>query len=123
MSLMEESPIHGSVVAVGCGLGKTLITLLQTLVTARKIARALEEDPNCGLTQAATLVLCPGPSIEVWQADVEKFFPGIFTIHQFYGTVYSVKNAARRKTLINPPTYANLNSILGDLDPTAKQVS
>ncbi|TAQ83067.1 hypothetical protein B7494_g8609 [Chlorociboria aeruginascens] len=56
-------------------------------------------------------------SIEVWQADIAKFFPGVFTIHQFYGTENTITIPARLRTLVQPSTVERLNDILTALDP------
>jgi hypothetical protein len=78
---------------------------------------AAEKDPNVKPVFAATLVLCPPVSVEAWQKDIVKFFPGVFTILQFYGTEFSITDQNRLATLVHPPTIDRLNADLSALDP------
>jgi hypothetical protein len=123
MAQAEEGPIHGTIIAVACRLGKTLSTLAMIKFANVAQRKAAEENLIEQQTYAATIVCCPGASVEVWQADIEKFYPGLFTVHQFYGTTFSITNPARLQTLVTPPTIKRLNAILSSLDPHNPQVS
>jgi hypothetical protein len=78
---------------------------------------AAQKDPNIKLDFAATLVLCPPVSVEVWQKDIEKFFPNVFRILQFYGTEYSITDQNRLATLVSPFNIDTLNKRLSKLNP------
>lgn len=112
----ERSYQHASIISLGCGLGKTLSALLLVKSAVDEMVAAAQKDPNAKLDFAATLVLCPPVSVEVWQKDIEKFFPGVFRIHQFYGTEYSITDQNRLATLVTPSTIDRLNDILSGLD-------
>jgi hypothetical protein len=117
MALMEGSYIHGSIIGLACGLGKTLSTLMMVYYTAQEKAAKMAQDPTKGLQHAATLICSPSVSIEVWQADAEKFFPGVFTIHQFYGSRATVTDPTRLKTLVEPHNITGLTQITAGFDP------
>ena len=113
----ERSYQHASIISLGCGLGKTLSALLLVKNAVDEMVAAAEKDPNIKLDFAATLVLCPPVSVEVWQKDIEKFFPGVFRILQFYGTEYSITDQNRLATLVSPATIDRLNEVLSELKP------
>lgn len=70
----------------------------------------------------ASLILCPGNSIEVWQQDIQKFYPKKIKVFQFFGTESSVTNPDRLKTLL-PNNVEALNKKLQELDPFDPEVS
>lgn len=123
MAQSEENFIHGSIIGLACGLGKTLCSLLAVLKINERQRQLATEHPETPQKYKATMVCCPGPSVEVWQADIEKFFPQTFTVHQFFGTETSVTNLARRKTLVIPPNITEFNRICQQLDANDPQVS
>jgi hypothetical protein len=123
MCLQEMDPVHATIIALACGIGKTLTTLLMIKITNERQRQAELDNPRDIQAYRATLVVCPGASVEVWLADIEKFFPGLFTIHQFYGTEVSVTNPSRLKCLVLPPTIGEFNRRCEALDPRDPQVS
>jgi SNF2 family DNA or RNA helicase len=122
----EGRPWHASIIKVACGLGKTLSAILALYAMNRhKQARDREElarDPRHVPHYKPTLILVPSPSVDVWIKDFDRFFPGVFTLHMFYGTETSIKDTERQKILVTPGTIARLNEIEASLDPTNPQV-
>lgn len=114
----ERGPLKATLMALACGLGKTLIALMVVKCSNEEQRRdaAKNTDPDFQQEYAATLVLCPPQSVEVWQKDIEKFFPGVFKVWQFYGSEFSITDQKRRDTLV-PPSIDALNDILLALDP------
>ena len=117
----EQKIYHFALVALDCGLGKTLTTLVFIISSTRERARHNALHPDKTKKFKATLVLCPADTIEVWHQNIEKFFPKKpLKIYQFYGTPKTVP-ASRLSNLIS--TINELNIFLKDLDPLNPQVS
>lgn len=119
----EVGRLHASLIKLACGLGKTLCTLMFILKTNEMQRRLTATNPEIPQKYAATLICCPGGSVAVWQADIAKFYPNVFTIHQFYGNESNVTNSMVKKTLVTPSTTDRLQKILRDLDPNDPKVS
>jgi len=115
MIQQEAGPIHGGINASDCGAGKTLEMLGLVYASAlRDIA-----DPGV-LSYFATLIPCPAPLVGQWIEAIEKFFPGIFTIRQYYGTPDTV--SAERASITLGSDARDLDIFLGSLDVTAPTV-
>jgi len=107
--------------ALGCGLGKTVTALLSILIINDRQIKAAAENPDAEQKYQASLIICPGQSVEVWQLDIEKFFPKRIKVRQFYRTLATVTNNRRQKTLIDGGVET-LNKMLQALDPDDPEV-
>ena len=67
--------------------------------------------------------MCLGASVKVWQADINKFFPRVFVIHQFYKTEYLITDLRCLKTFVSLWTIKMFNTIYSKLDPNNPNVS
>jgi SNF2 family DNA or RNA helicase len=121
MAQQEDTPIHASMLALGCGLGKTVTALLSILIINDRQMKAAAEHPEEKQTYQASLVICPGQSVEIWQLDIEKFFPKRIKVRQFYRTLATTTNNRRQKTLIDGGVDV-LNKTLQALDPDDPEV-
>jgi SNF2 family DNA or RNA helicase len=121
MHLQEQKMYHFSLIALDCGLGKTLTTLVFIISSTKERLKTNALYPEDAKEFRATLVVCPAGAIDVWYQDIEKFFPSKpVKIYQFYGTPKTVPGS-RLSNLIT--TVDELNSLLDGLDPTDPQVS
>lgn len=121
MHLQEQKMYHFSLIALDCGLGKTLSTLVFIISSTRARVRTNASYPAHTKEFRTTLVACPAGAIDVWHQDIEKFFPTKpVKIYQFYGTPKTVPSS-RLSNLIT--TIDELNTLLNGLDPTDPQVS
>jgi SNF2 family DNA or RNA helicase len=120
MHLQEQKMYHFSLLALDCGLGKTLSTLVFIISSTRERFSMNALYPDDAKRFRATLVICPAGAIDVWHQDIEKFFPNKpVKIYQFYGTTKTVPSN-RLSNLIT--TVDELNTLLKELDPTDPQV-
>ena len=87
MYLQEQTLYAWSILALDCGLGKTITALALILKAnyAKIEYNALYPDDQ--KTYCASEVICPAGAIEIWYEDLKKFFPkGPLKIYQFYGS-------------------------------------
>jgi len=123
MHLQEQGSVKFSLLALSCGLGKTLTCLYHILREVRYQQELEAKDPSLPKRPyAASLVLCPGTSVEVWMRDAEKFFPNILVMKQWFGSESNIHNAVRAGQLI-PPSCRALQEFLDGLDATKPEVS
>jgi SNF2 family DNA or RNA helicase len=64
MALQEGGPLNGGILALDCGLGKTITTLMHIA----KQAESVETRAALGLQADCppTLILCPNSIVDVW---------------------------------------------------------
>lgn len=109
------------IIALDCGLGKTLSTLVHIITSTQHKFNYNALNPDDKKIFRATLVVCPAGAIEIWHADIEKFFPkGPLKIYQFFGTPKTVPN--HRLSNLIQGGVDELNTFLNDLDPSDPQV-
>lgn len=116
MLQQEQSPIQGGINAADCGIGKTC----EMLGLIFHKAQLLEDDPDVK-EYGATLILCPAAVISQWIEATESFFPGQFTVRQFFGTPDTVPVDRKPITLGSDPR--DLDVFLGSLDKSNPAVS
>ncbi len=122
MYQQEESLVRSSIVALGCGLGKTLTSLLFLQATAREQERLHRELEDEDFEYRPTLLIVPGGAIHVWHEDIEKFYPNEFIVHQYYGSDVTTTNLRRKKTLL-PRGHSSLNTLLEGMPRDDPKVS
>ncbi|KAJ6110478.1 hypothetical protein N7486_002713 [Penicillium sp. IBT 16267x] len=103
---MEQTPLHGGILADGCGLGKTRTTY--TLMD-----RSLSKDSESGMYYPQ-LVLCPKSLVDMWYAEGTEQFGDAFVIKVFYGSLPKNPKNDREKCIIG--NNENLMEYLGTLD-------
>lgn len=118
MRNQERSSYHASLLALDCGLGKTLTTLLFISQMNEEKRRYNLKYPEKARPYRASLVVVPGPTVEIWQQDAARFYPNGLTIKQYYGTASNV-SASRVSSLIE---NTKLNDFLDSLDPSDYKV-
>ncbi|RDL30724.1 uncharacterized protein BP5553_10069 [Venustampulla echinocandica] len=113
MLMQELSVIRASILASDCGTGKTVTAL--GLVVA---AAGAKETSNKGLDNPTpyrpTLIITPTQSIDVWYADMQKFYPDCLSMYQFYDTSHTVDSS--RATFLIDPSAEELTAFLDKLD-------
>lgn len=124
MADMENTPIHGSIIAVACGLGKTLTTLMTIFYQALQTKEwNRTHPPDQQMEYDPSLILTPSPSIEVWLADIEKLMPSTFTVHTFFGHRNKKDGSKKTHQIVSPSNVRRLNEIGESCKPTEFQVS
>ncbi|KAJ5649628.1 SNF2-related protein [Penicillium longicatenatum] len=93
MDMEEQSPLHGGILADGCGLGKTRTTY--TLME-----RSLTKTSENG-TYYPQLVLCPKSLLDMWYAEAMEHFGDTFVIKVFYGPQPKSPKTHREECVIN----------------------
>ena len=71
-------------------------------------------------TYGATMISCPAPLVGQWIDAIEKFFPGIFTIRQFYASPDIV--SSDRASITLGTDARDLDVFLGLLDSSKPSV-
>ena len=119
---LQEQTLHAwSILALDCGLGKTITTLALILKANHAKIEHNALYPDDQKTYRASMVICPAGAIEIWYEDLKKFFPkGPLKIYQFYGTPKTIA-PARLSSLIGTTTE-ELGAFLDGLDPADPQV-
>ncbi|KAJ5108565.1 hypothetical protein N7456_005240 [Penicillium angulare] len=77
MAQQEQSPIHGGILADGCGLGKTRMAYGLIYQASLQYSRTGK--------YRLTLILCPKRLVDMWYKEATDHFPEIFDIKVFYG--------------------------------------
>jgi SNF2 family DNA or RNA helicase len=121
MYRQEQDAPHGSLIAKECGTGKTVSTLTLIAAAAQKTKLYNMANPSNPKPFRATLIVVPANSIEVWMADITKFFKNRLHVYQYYGSP-SFVSADRQKVLICGQPESELNPLLKKLDPNAIKV-
>ncbi|PYV87779.1 MAG: hypothetical protein DMG90_16790 [Acidobacteria bacterium] len=103
MGLQETGPLKGGVLALDCGLGKTITSLIHIAKQAEQAEQA-EARVRLGSGTAdcrPTLILCPNSIVDVWFKEWRSYFRGVLHFRQFYGSELD-DLAVSRKELILP---------------------
>lgn len=119
MRQQERRVCKASLIALDCGLGKTLAALLFIHCSNEERRQYNLTHPQARQPYRATLVVVPGPSIEVWQKEIERFFPYNIVVRQYYGSAKLV-SANRVSSIIEENDLA---TFLDGLDPMHYRVS
>ena len=119
---LQDSTIHQwSVLALDCGLGKTLSFLLFVVRSTQDKIKFNALYPEDAEPYRATLVGMPASAIKVWLDDYRKFFNSyIMTVKVFYASPSRVGAADRH--MVIEPTTEDLNGYLETLDPADPKV-
>ncbi|KAJ5992493.1 SNF2-related protein [Penicillium sp. IBT 35674x] len=113
MDMEENTPLHGGILADGCGLGKTrtTYTMMERSITQGSEARRYYPQ----------LVLCPKSLVDMWYAEATEHFGGAFVIKVFYGPPPKNPKSDREKCIIK--NNENLMEYLGTLDTNRKETA
>jgi hypothetical protein len=98
MAQQEVGPIKGGILALDCGLGKTITSLIHVA----KRAEYVDSQAQLGHLQDCrpTLILCPGSIVDVWYKEWRTFFQGVLYFKQFYGSELDDLSIARKELVL-----------------------
>ncbi|KAH8803319.1 hypothetical protein F5884DRAFT_888529 [Xylogone sp. PMI_703] len=116
MHHQEQTTYRTSIIALDCGLGKILSSLLFVKSSNEALQREMMSIPAQDRQYRATLVVVPAQSIEVWFTDKERFYPDSMPTYQFYGN--SKKVTSRKSNYLIDGDGIELDKFLKELDPT-----
>lgn len=113
LDMEENTPLHGGILADGCGLGKTRTTFTM-------MERSISRLPESG-TYYPQLVLCPKSLVDMWYAEGIEQFGDAFVIKVFYGSLPKNPKSDREKCIIG--NNASLMEYLGALNFSSKDTA
>ncbi|KAJ5947658.1 SNF2-related protein [Penicillium verhagenii] len=113
MDMEDHTPLHGGILADGCGLGKTRTTF-------SLMERSLANEPQDG-KYYPQLILCPKSLVDMWYTEGKEQFGDVFTIKVFYGGPPKNPKSDREKNIIK--NNAELIELLHSLSPTKKETA
>jgi SNF2 family DNA or RNA helicase len=115
MKIQEAGPIKGELLALDCGLGKTI----STLIHITKQAEIIETQFQAGkaIDCRATLILCSNSIVDVWYKEWRTFFRNMLYFRQFYGSVTNDLNITRKEITLPSNTKIARKKILKAFPP------
>jgi SNF2-related domain len=98
MATQEKGPLKGGILALDCGLGKTITSLMHIAKQAEQVEALsrLGFQADC----RPTLILCPNSIVDVWYKEWRSFFQGVLHFRQFYGTDLDDLSIARKELIL-----------------------
>jgi SNF2 family DNA or RNA helicase len=94
MKEQEAGPIKGGLLALDCGMGKTISTLMHITKQAEQVEAQVQAGK--AVDCRATLVLCPNSIVDVWYKEWRTFFQNVLYFRQFYGNATDDLDIARK---------------------------
>lgn len=92
MDMEENTPLHGGILADGCGLGKTRTTYAMMECSISQASETRRYYPQ--------LVLCPKSLVDMWYAEGTEQFGDAFVIKVFYGSPPKNPKSGREECII-----------------------
>ncbi|KAJ5536413.1 hypothetical protein N7513_009599 [Penicillium frequentans] len=116
MDMEENTPLHGGILADGCGLGKTRTTYAMMECSISQTSETPMYYPQ--------LVLCPKSLVDMWYAEGTEHFGDAFVIKVFYGSPPKNPKSDRDNCIIqnNEKLMEYLNTLDSSREETARVV-
>ena len=121
MKEQEAGSIKGGLLALDCGLGKTISTLMHIT----KQAEQVEAQAQAGkaVDCRATLVVCPNSIVDVWYKEWRTFFQDVLYFRQFYGSATDDLDIARKEITLPSNAKTARKEILKAFPPTSPKTA